>query len=268
MPAGPESVRGTEHCVNGARLAADCLLGLALGSIVLALDRSDGNTAVPLLIGVGVFLLLQRSIRTSRRFPGTELERGLERLFALLFPRREATTTATARVVMRREIRLARLRRGARRWRNELESITSDGYENASRMSALCDSTGPQDGPVLLAEAVRELRAERASAGSDLTLVNDPVAVLAYGLGARPAGADLRSLEALLDDLGLAGDGDELRSHFDEVVAAETDRIGPQMKTQEERSMFRDLAGASFLLGVAGRIVELALPSALIAEKA
>jgi hypothetical protein len=163
---------------------------------------------------------------------------------------------------MQREIHLATLRRGARRWGQELQLIARDGYETASRISALCAPTGRQDDRVLLAEAVRELRAERANAGADLTLVNDPVAVLAYGLGARPDGAELTSLEELLDDLGLAGEGNELRIRFDEVIAAEGDRIGPQLKTQKQRSMFRDLAGASFVLGASTRIVELVLPSA------
>ena len=48
------------------------------------------------------------------------------------------------------------------------------------------------------------LRAERARAGADLSLADDPVSMLAYGLGARPAAADLTSLEDLLRDLGLA----------------------------------------------------------------
>jgi hypothetical protein len=245
--------------VNRARLGRGWLIGIALGFFVLALARSyPGGVALPAFIGIALFLLLLRSSQTSRRFPGTDLERGLERLFALLFPRSKATT-ATTRAAMQREIRLARFRRGARRWGQQLQSITSDGYETASRFSALRVAS-EHDERALVAEAVRELGAERASAGADLTLANDPVTVLAYGLGARPPGADLTSLESLLDDLGLAGEGDELRAHFDEVVAAESDRISPRLKTQNERSMFRDLAGASFVLGAAARIVELASP--------
>lgn len=68
------------------------------------------------------------------------------------------------------------------------------------------------------------LRAERVGAGADLTLAHDSVAVFAYGLGARPADADLRRLEELRDDLGLAGEGEELRTRFDDVIAAETAR--------------------------------------------
>ena len=102
------------------------------------------------------------------------------------------------------------LRRGARRWAKELQLITTDGYETASRISALRELTGEQDDRALVAEAVRVLGAERARAGADPTLTNDPVSILAYGLGARPAEADLTSLDDLLSDLGLAGEGDEL----------------------------------------------------------
>ena len=247
--------------MNGARPVRGWLVGIAVGSIVLVAVRSNlSSLAIPFLIGMTVFLLLQASSRTSQRFPGTDLERGLERLFALLFPQRKATTTTTALVELQRQMRLAGLRRGARRWGKQLQMVTTDGYETASRLSALCVPTGQQDDRVLVAEAVRVLRAERASAGADMTLVNDPLTVLAYGLGARPAAADLTSLEELLDDLGLSGDGDELRTHFDDVVAAETDGISLHLKNQAERSMFRELAGASFVLGASARILELASP--------
>ena len=81
--------------------------------------------------------------------------------------------------------------------------------------------------------------------------------MLAYGLGARPAAADLTSLEDLLRDLGLSGESDELRTHFDDVLA-ESDSSSHDLRTDAERSMFRDLAGASFVLGVSARILELA----------
>ena len=84
--------------------------------------------------------------------------------------------------------------------------------------------------------------------------------VLAYGLGARPADVDLGSLEELLDDLSLAGEGEELRTHFDDLIAAETGRMSQQLKAPAGRRTFRDLAGASFVLGALARIVELASP--------
>ena len=82
--------------------------------------------------------------------------------------------------------------------------------------------------------------------------------MLAYGLGARPAGTDLTSLEDLLCDLGLSEEGDELRTHFDEVLAHSSRHRRLDLRDDTERSMFRDLAGASFVLGAAARILELA----------
>ena len=90
-----------------------------------------------------------------------------------------------------------------------------------------------------------------------MTLDPDPLSLLAYGLGARPADADLTSLEDLLHDLGLSEQGDELRTHFDDVLA-QTDVRNLQLKSDAERGMFRELAGASFVLGAAARILELA----------
>ena len=100
------------------------------------------------------------------------------------------------------------------------------------------------------------LRAERANAGADPTLADDPVSVIAYGIGARPLAADLTSLEDLLSDLGLAGESDELRTQFDDIVAAQSAVL--HLRNDSQRSMFRDLAGASFVLGASKRILELA----------
>jgi hypothetical protein len=215
-----------------------------------------GSLAFPFLLSAAGLLLLTHSGQRLHRFPGTDLERGLDRLFALLLPARKATTTASVRVAMAQQMRLAGLRRGARRWGNELQLITTDGYETASRIAALCVQTGERDDRVLVAEAIQVLRAERASAGADLTLANDPVSMLAYGLGARPAGTDLTSLDDLLRDLGLSGEGDELRTHFDDVLA-ESDSTNLHLRNDAERSMFRELAGA-FVLGASARILELA----------
>ena len=56
----------------------------------MALTRGDfGGLAFPLLFAVAGLMLLARSGQTSLRFPGTDLERGLERLFALLLPTRK-----------------------------------------------------------------------------------------------------------------------------------------------------------------------------------
>src|SRR5213076_2728336 len=90
-----------------------------------------------------------------QRFPSTDLERRLDRLFALLLPSRKPATTATVRLAITRRMRLAGLTRGARRWGNELQLITTDGYETASRVSARNASTGEQDDRALVAETVR-----------------------------------------------------------------------------------------------------------------
>jgi hypothetical protein len=245
--------------VNSRRLAASWLVGLGLGSIALALVRGDfGRLAFPSLLAAAGLLLFTHSGQRLQRFPSTDLERRLDRLFALLLPTRKATTTATLRIAIAQHTRLAGFRHGARRWGKELQLITTDGYETASRISALSEPTDRDDDRLLVAEAVRVLSAERASAGADLPLPNDAVSMLAYGLGARPAEADLTSLDDLLSDLGLAEEGDELRTHFDDIVAAQSTSTDPQLRNDAERSMFRDLAGASFVLGVSARILELA----------
>jgi hypothetical protein len=243
--------------MSAARLAGYWLIGASISLLALAAAHGNfGSLAGPFFIAASGFLLLRRSGRRSL-FPGTDLERGLDRLFALLLPTRKAST-ATARVALAQELRRAGLRRAARRWRKELELITTDGYETASRISARSELTGEQDDKALVAEAVRALAAERARAGADPTLANDPVPILAYGLGARPAGADLTSLDDLLRDLGLAGEGDELRARFDHIVAAKSASTSLHLGNGAQRSMFRELAGASFVLGASARILELA----------
>ena len=245
--------------MNGRRLAASWLIGFGLGSIALALVRGDfGRLAFPSLLAAAGFLLFTHAGQRLQRFPSTDLERGLDRLFALLIPTRKTPTTATVRHAITQQMRLAGLRRGARRWGNELQLITTDGYETASRISALSEPTGKEDDGVLVAEALRVLRAERASAGAELPLTDDAVSVLAYGLGARPGGADLTSLEDLLRDLGLSGEGDELRTRFDDILAAKSSCTTLHLRNRAERSMFRELAGASFVLGASKRILELA----------
>jgi hypothetical protein len=244
--------------MNGRRLAGSWLLGLGTALMTLALVRGEfGSLAFPFLFGAVGLLLLKHSAPAVQRFPGTDLERGLDGLFALLLPARAATTAATARDAMVQQIRLIGLRRGARRWGDELQLITTDGYETASRISALHTQTSEQDDRVLVAEAVQVLRAERARAGADMALADDPVSILAYGLGARPAATDLTSLEDLLRDLGLSEEGDELRTHFDDVLA-ENNATKLHLRNDADRTMFRDLAGASFVLGAAARILELA----------
>ena len=98
----------------------------------------------------------------------------------------------------------------------------------------------------LVRETVQALKAERASGGGKVPTTDDPVVVLAYGLGAWPSGADLTSLEALLTELGVSQP--VLRSRFDGLL-----RTAPMAN---QNRGFRELAGASFVLGAAARIVE------------
>jgi hypothetical protein len=244
--------------MSARSFAGSWLLGLGAGLMALAVVRGHfGSLAFPFLIGAAGFLLLARSGQASRRFPGTDLERGLDRLFALLLPAHAATSAATARNALAQQRRLAGLRRGARRWAGQLQLITIDAYETASRISAARRPSRERDDRALVAKAVEALRAERSRAGTDLMFVNDPVSMLAYGLGARPAAADLTSLDDLLLDLGLSDDGDELRMHFDDVLA-ESMGADLHLRNDSERKLFRDLAGASFVLGASARILELA----------
>ena len=241
--------------MSGRRLAGSWLLGVGLGSITLAVLRGDlASAPFPVLLVAAGFVLLRQAPDRLRRFPDNDLERGLDRLFALLLPARRSTTTV--RLVIAQQRHLAGLRGGARRWASELQLITTDGYQTASRIAAHWLPTGERDGQALAEEAVRVLRAERANAGADPTLADDAVSVIAYGIGARPLAADLTSLEDLLSDLGLAGESDELRTQFDDIVAAQSAVL--HLRSDSQRSMFRDLAGASFVLGASKRILELA----------
>ena len=84
--------------------------------------------------------------------------------------------------------------------------------------------TGGPDDRVLVAEAVRVLRAERVRAGVDLSLADDPVSMLAYGLGARPATADLAGPRGSAPRSRLlGGDRRAAGDHFDVVAAGRTD---------------------------------------------
>ena len=91
--------------MSGRQLAGSWLIGLGVGSMTLAAVRSEvASVAFPILVGAAGFLLLRYSGRTRPRFPNTDLERGLDRLFALLLPTRKATTTAASRIAIARLI--------------------------------------------------------------------------------------------------------------------------------------------------------------------
>jgi hypothetical protein len=232
--------------------------GAALMVLTVVRGNLDGLVFPFLLCALGI-LRFSRTGQALRHFPSTDLERGLNRLFALLLPAQNTTTTASLRLAIAQQARLTRLRRGTRRWGKELQLIAADGYETTSRISALHRPEGERNNRRLVAKTVKALKVERARAGVDQRFANDPVTMLAYGIGTRPARTDLGSLEDLLFNLGLA-EGDELRTHFDDVLA---ERAGPnpRLRTAAERTMFRELAGAAFVLGASTRILELAAPS-------
>jgi hypothetical protein len=101
-------------------------------------------------------------------------------------------------------------------------------------------------GADLVRETIEALQAERTSGGATVPKTEDPVVVLAYGLGAWPPGADLTSLEELLGELGVSHGA--LRIRFESFLRT----ISPA----DQNRAFRELAGASFVLGAAARIAE------------
>ena len=102
----------------------------------------------------------------------------------------------------------------------------------------------------LMRETVDALKAERVGRGAVVPTTEDPVVVLAYGLGAWPSGADLTSLEELLGELGISHA--VLRSRFESLVRT--------IATANQNRELRELAGASFLLGASARILEATKP--------
>jgi hypothetical protein len=179
----------------------------------------------------------------------------LDQLLALLVPAAgvsrhraiPARKQETMRV-LRRARTLARLRGSARRWRGPLRAVYAQGYQAAAE--TILSAAGGAFGRVLLGEAVEALTTERLSRGANVPNREDPIVVLAYGLGAWPPGADLTSLQRLLEHLGLSQP--ELRARFERLV-------GPGATANQSRA-FRELAGASFVLGASSRIVEATTP--------
>jgi hypothetical protein len=139
---------------------------------------------------------------------------------------------------------LSRLSRSARRWRGQLEAMYAQGYQAVSE--TISSPAVGQGG--LVRAAVEALRTERSRGGANPRTTMDPVVVLAYGLGAWPAAADLTSLEQLLAELGISQR--ELRNRFDSMTHT-------AVSANQSRD-FHELAGASFVLGASARIVEAA----------
>jgi len=161
--------------------------------------------------------------------------RRLDQLLALLLP---GARTGSSR--------LGGLKGSARRWRAQLRPMYAQGYAAVSE--TISPSRGVVRGRQLVQDTVAALKAERLVGGATVPATEDPVVVFAYGLGAWPPGADLTSLELLLDELGTSQP--VLRSRFESLL-----RTGSPSAHNRD---FRELAGASFVLGAAARILEAA----------
>ncbi len=177
--------------------------------------------------------------------------RRLDQLLVLLVPQIETNQGGTIAALTQHTLRAFRghvvsgeFRRLARRWRVELGAVHAYGYQVASE--TISSSADVVHGGDLVQETIEALQAERTSDGVTVLEAEDPVVVLAYGLGAWPAGADLTSLEELLEELGVSHGG--LRIRFESFLRT----ISPA----DQNRAFRELAGASFVLGAAARIVE------------
>jgi len=216
----------------------------------MAFGVSGSTLAWLVLIQVWILVLWSRPGRNT-------FTRRLDHLLALLVPEPELTRSrlvsaprnATVRALLGSG-RLGGLRGSACRWRAPLRAMYGQGYQVASE--TISSSGGVARGHELVQEAVAALKAERAGGGAQVPVTEDPVVVLAYGLGAWPAGADLTSLEQLLEELGVSQP--TLRSRFESLIRT--------VPTANQNRAFYELAGASFVLGAAARILEaVAIPS-------
>lgn len=177
----------------------------------------------------------------------------LDQLLVLLLPETELTRTRLLTAARKGKIRgqlgsthLRRLRGFARRWRAQLQAMYGQGYQVASE--TIVSSGEVARGHELVLETVSALKEERAGGAANVPKTEDPVVVLAYGLGAWPPGADLTSLEQLLKELGVSQP--VLRSRFESLIRT--------VATANQNRDFRELAGAAFVLGAAARILEAA----------
>ncbi len=141
---------------------------------------------------------------------------------------------------------LGRTKWTARRWQGRLRPIYAQGYEAAGE--TISPSGQVARGRDLVQETLAALKAARRNGGAKVPAREDPVVVVAYGLGAWPPGADLTSLERLLTAVGVSQPA--LRIRFDRLLRS----AGTPDRTRE----FRELAGAAFVLGAAARILEAA----------
>jgi hypothetical protein len=214
--------------------------------IVIAFTVPGATLGWLVLIQVWMLLLWYG----RRRSP---FARRLDQLLALLLPETELTrsplVTAAGKGTIKRQLGstpLHRLRGSARRWPAQLQAMYAQGYQVASE--TISSPGEVARGHDLVEETVSALKAERAGGAANVPMTEDPVVVLAYGLGAWPSGADLTSLEQLLQELGVSQP--ILHSRFESLIRT--------VATANQNRDFRELAGASFVLGAAARILEAA----------
>ncbi len=196
-----------------------------------------------------VLLLFGQGSRARNPF-----RRRLDQLLVLLVPQAETSEHGTMAGLRQDAIRafgrrgaLGGLRECAWRWRAQLRAVHAQGYQAAAE--TITSPAAVAHGSELVRETVEALKSERVSGGATVPTTEDPVVVLAYGLGAWPSGADLTSLEQLLEELGVSHG--ELRNRFESLIRTVT--------TVNQNRQFRELAGASFVLGAAARIIEAAV---------
>jgi hypothetical protein len=205
-----------------------------------------------LLVIVAWILVFWFSHRPGGRNP---FDRRLDQLLVLLFPQVETDRRGATAALKQDTLRAFRghvasgeFRRSARRWRAQLAAVCAHGYQVASEtISSSADVVHCGD---LVRETVEALKAERTSGGATVRAAEDQVVVLAYGLGAWPSRADLTSLEELLGELAVSHGA--LRIRFESFLRT--------ISHADQNRAFRELAGASFVLGAAARIVEAAEP--------
>jgi hypothetical protein len=182
---------------------------------------------------------------------GNPFGRRLDQLLVLLVPQAGTGGRGTMAALRQdwiqafgRHSTLGGLRGSARRWRAQLRAVYAQGYQVASETISSPPEVG--QGSDLVRETVEALKAERVRGGGNVPTTEDPVVVLAYGLGAWPSGADLTSLEALLTELGVSQPA--LLSRFESLIQT--------VPIANQNRQFRELAGASFVLGASARLVE------------
>jgi hypothetical protein len=215
--------------------------------VVVVLFVSQSASWWLLVSAVWVVVLVSQSSRQRNPF-----ERRLDQLLRLLVPRTPADSRgsfAAFREQAKRNTAPGVLRGSARRWRAQLGAVYAQGYQVASE--TISSPAELAHSGELVREAVAALKAERAGGGATVPTTDDPVVVLAYGLGAWPEGADLTSLEELLGELGVSHG--VLRNRFESLLRT--------IPTANQNREFRELAGASFVLGASTRIVEAAAPA-------